>query len=90
MLVEAGRRQPRTLANAFLKPISTRSRDGVLPGAVQALGDHLSRFDRMYGKKEGRRIAAMADISTLTVKDAGSLDALAGWAAGLVRGNGAP
>ncbi len=80
VLVELGRRQPRTLANAFLHPVSRRADGGVLAGAVAALGGKLAAFDAMYGAKEARRLAAMTDTRAVPVVAAGGLDALAGWA----------
>jgi CRISPR system Cascade subunit CasC len=52
VLVEAGSRQPRTLANAFLNPVS---QDGdVLGASMQALCDYISGMDAMYGGHETR------------------------------------
>ena len=49
MLVECGRRQPRSLAGAFRKPV-TAGRDGDLGGAaVKALDLQLGQLDKGYG-----------------------------------------
>jgi CRISPR system Cascade subunit CasC len=80
VLVEAGRRQPRSLANAFLQPVGKRADGGMLNAAVRALGGKLAAFDRMYGAREARRLAAMTDAGAVLVTPAGSLDDLAAWA----------
>ncbi len=52
MVVEAGNRQPRTLANAFRKEIALRG--DVEKEALKALSAHLSSFDLTYGPAEVR------------------------------------
>jgi CRISPR system Cascade subunit CasC len=52
MLVEAGNRQPRTLANAFRKEVPLRG--DVQLTASKALSDYLADFDRTYGAEEVR------------------------------------
>ena len=74
MLVEAGNRQPRTLANAFRKAVPLGEGD-VAEKAVAALSAHLARMDAAYGGKEERCQlstldaevdgVASADINTL-------------------------
>jgi CRISPR system Cascade subunit CasC len=75
VLIEAGARQPRTLANAF-----QNATDPVVTAAIRALGDYLKAFDRMYGQREERRITAMQDVSAIPAEKVETLDALAGWA----------
>lgn len=53
VLLEAGSRQPRTLANAFLKPVRA-GQDGMLPAAVATLHGYLDAFDDNYGRREQR------------------------------------
>jgi CRISPR system Cascade subunit CasC len=53
VLVEAGSRQPRTLANAFLDPLRLDGPD-MLGRAQQALVDYVSAVDSMYGQGEQR------------------------------------
>jgi len=79
MLVELGDRQPRSLANAFLRPVELDGRPGVLCAAVKAMGRHLADFDGMYGAAEERRICAMTDVTDIAVGKAASLDELAKW-----------
>jgi CRISPR system Cascade subunit CasC len=55
MLLESGRRQPRTLANAFRKPVAAR-----LDAAEAAMSEHLTRVDANYGKHEVRRHMALS------------------------------
>lgn len=57
VLVEVGSAQPRTLANAFLKPVEQRP--DVLRNAYRALGTHILDLDAMYGRSTERRLAAL-------------------------------
>ncbi len=82
MLVEAGSRQPRSLANAFRKAVRPQVDD-----AVEALGAHLGKLDAAYGAHEARRAMAVEDCA-LPGAEPVNLDGLAAWAAGAVR-NGA-
>jgi CRISPR system Cascade subunit CasC len=86
VLLEAGARQPRTLANAFLKPVEADASGGLLENAVSALGDHVKAYERMYGAGEERRVVAMMDVKAIPAADGGSLPAMASWAASLVKG----
>lgn len=88
VLIEAGNAQPRTLANAFLDPVSGRT--GLLDAAYVALANHGADLDRMYESGLARNFAAMGKIDGLRDKlrmDAPvSVGALASWAADQVRG----
>ena len=84
MLVEAGDRQPRTLANAFRDPVHLRS-NRLLGTTVERLGVHLTELDAAYGTGEARRQMAADPEASLDGMERTSLDALAGWAAGVVR-----
>lgn len=95
VLAESGARQPRSLANAFLRPVPLRrmgSRDGegydILQGAYSALADYLVEHDRMYGAHEQRRIAAQSLPEHLLAAGGERLDLaqLAVWAAARIRG----
>ncbi|MBE0431514.1 MAG: type I-E CRISPR-associated protein Cas7/Cse4/CasC [Dehalococcoidia bacterium] len=81
VLIEAGTRQPRSLANAF-----RNATDPVLTTAIRALGDHLKAFDRMYGQEEERRIAAMEDVAEIPAEKVQMLGDLARWAGKQIRG----
>jgi CRISPR system Cascade subunit CasC len=74
MLIEAGRAQPRTLADAFRKPCEARIED-----ADATLADHLARFDAAYGVKERRRFLSVVgtELPSATRTD---LDGLAAFA----------
>ena len=79
MLVEAGSRQPRSLANAFRSPAKAQVED-----ATAKLSGHLDKLDKCYGSKEIRRMASVdgCDIpNTVGV----CFDDLASWAAQAVR-----
>lgn len=82
MLVEAGSRQPRTLANAFRKAVELGHGD-VAEAAVKALDRHLQRMDSAYGANEQRRQLATLDEAVADVSQI-SLDDLAKFAAASV------
>ncbi len=84
MLAEAGDRQPRTLANAFRDPVDLRS-NRLLGTTVERLGAHLTELDAAYGTGEARRQMAVGPEASLNGMERTSLDALSGWAAGVVR-----
>lgn len=77
MLLEAGDRQPRSLAEAFRDPCKPH-----LPTAAAALADQLSRFDTAYATGEDRRVLTLLN-SPVPGADAGSLMDLALWARAL-------
>ena len=79
MLVEAGPRQPRSLANAFRNPVKAQVGD-----AVKAICAHLSKLDDAYGPGEVRRVLS---VDPCDVPNAGrlSLNDLASWAADAIR-----
>ncbi len=78
MLVEAGSRQPRSLANAYRKPIKPR-----VVAATDALSGHLAKLDAAYGGREVRRVMSVEDCDSLNVPRV-CLDDLADWAANAV------
>jgi CRISPR system Cascade subunit CasC len=65
VLVEMGRRQPRTLANAFRDPIPLADKNGVELGrrVTNALGSYLSAMDKLYGTHETRFQAALPSLA---------------------------
>ena len=79
MLIEAGSRQPRSLANAYRCPVKAQT-----DAAVGALGGHLSKLDDAYCAGESRRVMSLdpCDIPGAERLDLGSL---ASWAADAVR-----
>lgn len=86
VLVEAGDRQPRTLANAFRDPVSLdRGLNKPLGRrTAEAMQTHLSDMDTVYETHEVRRQAALPEL-TLTDVSNGSLRGLAEWAGSIVR-----
>ena len=52
VLLEAGNTQPRSLAGAFLKPVSKRN--DLLGNTYQAIGNYLEDMDGFYGKEVDR------------------------------------
>ena len=79
MLVEAGARQPRSLANAFRTPISAQTH-----AAASGLADHMARLDTAYGQHEARRVMSVVDCDIPGATRV-TLDDLASWAADIVR-----
>lgn len=81
LLAEAGSRQPRTLANAFLDAVPVRS--NLLHTAYDRLAAHLAAYDGMYGKETDRRLAALEPPASLTACAGEKLDlaSVASWAA---------
>jgi CRISPR system Cascade subunit CasC len=81
VLVEAGDAQPRSLANAFLKPVKA---DDLQANAFKAMGKHLQELDAMYLTGEARKAAAIGTKDALQFADAtwvASVAELAHWAA---------
>jgi CRISPR system Cascade subunit CasC len=78
MLVEAGDRQPRSLATSYRKAIPHD-----LGQAIEAMNERLKAFDATYATGEERR--QMCVEGQLYGIEKGSLAALAEWAAGKVK-----
>ena len=79
MLIEAGSRQPRSLANAFRKPSKAQTGD-----AVHKLSAYLDSLDKAYGSKESRRVMSLEEYAIPNATPV-NLDELAQWAAIAVR-----
>jgi len=79
VLAESGDGQPRTLANAFLDPVS--SRGGLLDASLRRVAEHLAGLDAMYGVDTARRLAAVTSLDELDacVDERVALPALAQW-----------
>jgi CRISPR system Cascade subunit CasC len=74
MLVEAGDRQPRSLAGAFRKPVEPN-----LDQAVNALAKHLKKLDDVYATGEARQYLSLSEVVVDSAKPV-SLADLAIWA----------
>ena len=83
MLVEAGSRQPRSLANAYRDPARPKVED-----AANRLSGHLGKVDGAYGCHEVRRMMSVEDCD-IPGAERLCLDDLAAWASQLV-GDGEP
>ena len=85
VLVEAGDEQPRTLANAYLKPVPTQDAER---HAIDALAAYVKRHDAMYEPQVERAMAALhapALGGAIGADSAvSSLRAVASWAAGRI------
>ena len=79
MLVEAGRRQPRSLANAYRTPSRPQ-----LVEATGALSGYLGKLDNAYGANENRRVMSVEDCD-IPGAERLNLDDLAEWAAAATR-----
>lgn len=86
MLAEWGKAQPRTLANAFDRPV--RAHGDVLASAYDALAEYVTELDGAYGKSTERRCLVVRPTASLATIGAekGSLDQLADWCAMRVKG----
>ena len=74
LLIESGRRQPRTLANAFRSPVAAR-----INAAEEAMTLHLAKVDASYGAHETRRHLSLTGTD-LPGSKRGTLDELAAFA----------
>jgi CRISPR system Cascade subunit CasC len=84
-LIEAGSRQPRSLANAFRDPIGfDRSRPGTRK-VTTAMHQELKNLDDCYGCGEARRFAAVEPDTELPGGERLPFDALAQWTANVIR-----
>ena len=79
MLIEAGSRQPRSLANAFRKPTSAQTDE-----AARAMADYLSKFDRAYGVHTARRAMSLEGFDFPNSVNV-DMDELGSWAADITR-----
>jgi CRISPR system Cascade subunit CasC len=86
LLVEAGDRQPRTLANAFQTPVSLRT-NSLLSDAVSRMGAKLAAIDAVYDDPPEARRQAAVEFTIDDVQEV-TLGALATWAADSVRATG--
>ena len=77
MLLEAGDRQPRSLAEAFRDPCAPN-----IAAATAALSEHLSAVDRAYATGEERRVLSLRN-ATFDGATSGTIKELAEWAGGL-------
>ena len=77
MLLEAGDRQPRSLAGAYRTACN-----GLVGAAVSALCKHLTELDEAYATGEARRVMSLAN-DEIPNAEPGSIADLANWAKGL-------
>lgn len=82
VLAEVGTAQPRTLANAFIRPV--RCEPDLISETYQALATYLASHRKMYGVRGQNRLAAMGDSHPLERAlelEPIALEELARWAA---------
>ncbi len=79
MLIEAGSRQPRSLANAYRTPSRPQ-----ITEATGALSGFLGKLDNAYGVNETRRVMSVEDCDIPAAQRL-NLDDLASWAADAIR-----
>ena len=80
MLVEAGDRQPRSLAEAFRKHCPPVTSD-----AEERLSQHLQKLDSVYETGESRRMMSLDEGASLPRTGRFSLAELAGWSGDAIR-----
>ena len=81
ILIEAGDRQPRSLAEAF------RQRCAAAPRTVaqKTARDHLAKMDAMYDTGEARRLTSLDDVDMPRATRLASIDEIAAWTRGVIR-----
>lgn len=93
VLAERSARQPRSLADAFLKPVPRNTEKGVAQEAISRVSEHVESMDRMYGGKWERRVSALTlpdgTAEKLGVSGPTSIDELGAWSAETVRAEAA-
>ncbi len=63
VLIEVGKKQPRSLANAFLYPVDGRQMGGhMMALSIEALATYMGALDEMYGCDEEKRFVSVAPI----------------------------
>lgn len=85
MLIEAGTRQPRTLASAFEQAVRATPQRSLSDVGETALFGRLAAFDRAYGQRESRGFLSLATDERSGARGPLALDELASWAAATVR-----
>ena len=78
MLVEAGTRQPRSLANAYRDPAKAQ-----VAAATERLTSYLGKLDAAYAARDVRRVMSVDDCDIPSAERL-SLDGLASWAAAAI------
>ncbi|MDE3261185.1 MAG: type I-E CRISPR-associated protein Cas7/Cse4/CasC [Acidobacteriota bacterium] len=84
VLVEAGDRQPRSLAEAFRKHCRPVTRE-----AEERLRIHLERLDKAYETGESRRLMSLSEEASMPRADPVSLPGLARWSGEAMRAGSA-
>jgi CRISPR system Cascade subunit CasC len=81
VLLEAGSRQPRSLASAFESPVRSARGSSLSRLAEAALFGRLRAVDRAYGGDESRRFLSLTSDTVEGLDGPHSIDVLASWAA---------
>ena len=89
MLVETGEAQPRSLANAFLRPVPGKG--DLLQNAYSALTSHLKELDQAFGAHETRQLLGISLPNELRMAaraaETLSLPQVASWLEAQIRSN---
>lgn len=80
LLVEAGDRQPRSLAEAFLTPVKA-----TVAAAEEAMAGHLADFDANYRTGEARRFLSLRNDAALPGAARATLPEIMQWVHGMIR-----
>lgn len=88
VMIESGNEQPRTLANAFLKPV--KQSPDLLENSYVALTNYMGQMQKMYGNSNERVISAIGNVELFEPviekeKIGIPLDSAADWIASKVR-----
>ena len=87
VLTEVGSAQPRTLANAFLKPVSKHG--DVEQNTYDQLGQYINEYNDMYGNKTEQKCAGIrlspSLLEALGTSNKLNLEAVATWTSDAVR-----
>lgn len=84
ILIEAGDRQPRSLANAFYKAV--KAGNNLQEKSIETLGSQLGKLDHMYDGDELRSHASLIEGAALPRSTPRTLGELAAWAGGIAAG----
>jgi CRISPR system Cascade subunit CasC len=65
VLLEVGKTQPRSLANAFLRPVELKAEtDNLMSCSITALAEYIQAMDQMYGVNGDYRFLALSPVHT--------------------------
>ncbi|HPT83613.1 MAG TPA: type I-E CRISPR-associated protein Cas7/Cse4/CasC [Limnochordia bacterium] len=70
VLLEVGQSQPRSLANAFLRPVEVRHPgDNLMSRSISAMAEYMQAMDKMYGHSGEKRFLAVNPVHSWPGED---------------------